>query len=194
MRTIIMSKQLGYKRVSSVEQNEDRQLDGIVLDKVYIDKMTGSVRERPQLDALIDYARDGDVIHVHSIDRLARDLRHLQELVELLVCNGVTIKFHAESLTFNGEDNAMNTLLLHVMGAFAQFERALIRSRQREGIAIAKAKGKHCGRPSIDYTRKDEATTLLDQGHNISQISRAMGLSRASIYKLISGHTKTVQY
>jgi len=139
-----MSKQLGYKRVSSVDQCEDRQLEGIQLDKVYIDKMTGSIRERPQLDALLDYARDGDTIHVHSIDRLARDLRHLQEIIEHLMREGVTIKFHTESLTFNGEDNAMNTLLLHVMGAFAQFERSLIRSRQREGLAIVKAKGKHC--------------------------------------------------
>ncbi len=181
-----MSKQLGYKRVSSIDQNEERQLDGVHLDKIYIDKMTGSVRERPQLDALIDYARDGDVIHIHSIDRLARDLRHLQEIVELLVSNGVTVKFHAESLTFNGEDNAMNKLLLHVMGAFAEFERALIRSRQREGIAIAKSKGKHCGRPTIDYSRRDEAIELCKQGNNISQIAKAMDLSRASIYKLLS--------
>lgn len=189
-----MSKQLGYKRVSSVDQNEDRQLDGIQLDKLYVDKMTGSVRERPQLDALIDYARDGDVIHVHSIDRLARDLRHLQELVEGFVSHGVTIKFHAESLTFNGQDNAMNTLLLHVMGAFAQFERALIRSRQREGFQIAKAKGKHLGRPPLDMRRKDEAITLLTQGHNITHISKTMGLSRGSIRKLLSGHTKIIQY
>lgn len=181
-----MSKQLGYKRVSSIDQNEDRQLDGIHLDKVYIDKMTGSVRERPQLDALIDYARDGDVIHVHSIDRLARDLRHLQEIVELLVSNGVTIKFHSESLTFNGEDNAMNTLLLHVMGAFAQFERSLIRSRQREGLATAKAKGKHCGRPKLDYSRRNEAIEYSKQGMNISEIARAMNLSRPSITKLLS--------
>ncbi len=181
-----MSKQLGYKRVSSVDQNEDRQLDGIVLDKVYIDKMTGSVRERPQLDALIEYARDGDIIHVHSIDRLARDLRHLQELVELFVRSGVSIKFHSESLTFNGEDNAMNTLLLHVMGAFAQFERSLIRTRQREGIEIAKQKGKHCGRPKLDMSRRIEAIELCKKGMNISEISRAMKLSRGSITKLLS--------
>lgn len=181
-----MSKHLGYKRVSSIDQNEDRQLDGVHLDKVYIDKMTGSVRERPQLDALIDYARDGDVIHVHSIDRLARDLRHLQEIVELLIRNGVTIKFHSESLTFNGEDNAMNTLLLHVMGAFAQFERSLIRSRQREGLAIAKAKGKHCGRPQLDYSRRNEAIEHSKAGMNISQIAKAMNLSRASVYKLLA--------
>lgn len=181
-----MSKQLGYKRVSSIDQNEDRQLDGIILDKIYIDKISGSVRERPQLNALIDYARDGDTIHVHSIDRLARDLRHLQEIVEHLVQAGITIKFYSESLTFDSNANPMSTLLLQVLGAFAQFERSLIRSRQQEGIAIAKAKGKHLGRPTIDYSRRDEAIDLSKQGNNISQISRAMGLSRASIYKLLS--------
>jgi len=181
-----MSKQLGYKRVSSIDQNEDRQLDGVLLDKVFIDKMTGSVRERPQLDACIDYAREGDTLHVHSIDRLARDLRHLQEIVSLLVTNGVTVQFHNESLTFNGNDNAMNTLLLHVMGAFAQFERSLIKSRQREGYAIAKAKGKHCGRPPLDMNRRDEAIEYSKQGMNISQIARAMKLSRPSISKLLS--------
>ena len=181
-----MSKQLGYKRVSSIDQNEDRQLDGVLLDKVYTDKLSGSLRDRPQLDALIDYARDGDVIHVHSIDRLARDLRHLQEIVEGLVKAGVTIKFHSEGLTFNSDDNAMNTLLLHVMGAFAQFERSLIRSRQAEGIAIAKSKGTHCGRLSLDYTRRPEAIELSKRGLNISEISRTMFLSRASIYKLLS--------
>lgn len=189
-----MSKQLGYKRVSSVDQNEERQLDGIMLDKIYIDKMTGSVRERPQLDALIDYARDGDVIHVHSIDRLARDLRHLQELVESFVARGVTVKFHAESLDFSGADNPTSTLLLHVMGAFAQFERSLIRSRQREGQEIARAKGKHMGRPPLDMSKSGEAICLLDSGLTISAISKTLGLSRPSIRKLLSGHTKTVQY
>lgn len=181
-----MSKHLGYIRVSSIDQNADRQLDGVTLDKVFTDKMTGSVRDRPQLDALIDYARDGDVLHVHSIDRLARDLRHLQEIVSLLVSNGVTVQFHSESLTFNGNDNAMNTLLLQVMGAFAQFERTMIRSRQREGLLKAKQLGKHCGRPALDYTRRDEAIEYCKQGMNISQIARAMNLSRPSISKLLT--------
>lgn len=186
MRTIIMTKQLGYIRVSSVDQNSSRQLDGIHLDKVFTDKMTGSARDRPQLDALIDYARDGDVLHIHSIDRLARDLRHLQEIVSLLVGNGVTVQFHAESLTFNGNDNAMNTLLLQVMGAFAQFERTMIKSRQREGLLKAKQLGKHCGRPTIDYKRRDEAIQLCKQGMNISQIAKTMNLSRPSIKKLLT--------
>ncbi len=181
-----MSKHLGYRRVSSEDQNESRQLESIYIDKMFTDKMTGSVRERPQLDACIDYAREGDTLHVHSIDRLARDLRHLQELVDLLIDKQVTVIFHAESLTFSGSDNPMNTFLLHVMGAFAQFERSLIRSRQREGLAIAKSNGKHCGRPRLDYTRRNEAIELSKQGLNISEIARAMKLSRPSISKLLT--------
>ena len=180
-----MSKQLGYKRVSSADQNESRQLDGVILDKVFIDKLSGSLRDRPSLEACIEYAREGDTLHVHSIDRLARDLRHLQEIVNILVAKEVTVQFHSERLTFSGESNPMNTLLLHVMGAFAQFERELILSRQREGQAVARAKGKHIGRPPLDMTLRDEAIAHSSQGLNISQIARAMNLSRPSISKLL---------
>ncbi len=189
-----MSENIGYIRVSSEGQNTDRQLDGIVLDKRYIDKVSGASKDRPQLTACLDYIREGDTLHIHSIDRLARSLRDLQEIVDSLVTRGVTVTFHTERLTFTSEENPVSTMMLQMLGMIAQFERTLTRKRQREGIDMAKAKGKHLGRPSIDYTRRDEACTLLDQGNNISQISRAMGLSRASIYKLISGHTKTVQY
>lgn len=182
----MIGQQLGYIRVSSDGQNIDRQLDGVTLDKQFIDKITGSVKDRPELDACLDYVRSGDTLHIHSIDRLARDLRHLQELLSTLIAKGVTVQFHTEKLTFNGSDNAMNTLLFQIMGAFAQFERSMIRSRQREGIDKAKASGKHCGRPTIDYSRRDEAIELSKQGNNISQISRSMNLSRASIYKLLS--------
>jgi DNA invertase Pin-like site-specific DNA recombinase len=189
-----MSENIGYIRVSSEGQNTDRQLDGIALDKRYIDKVSGASKDRPQLAACLDYIREGDTLHIHSIDRLARSLRDLQEIVDSLVTRGVTVIFHTERLTFTSEENPVSTMMLQMLGMIAQFERTLTRKRQREGIDMAKAKGKHLGRPSIDYSRRDEATTLLDQGQNISQISRAMGLSRASIYKLISGHTKTVQY
>jgi DNA invertase Pin-like site-specific DNA recombinase len=179
-------QQIGYVRVSSDGQNTDRQLDGLKLDRIFTDKITGSVKDRPQLDACILYIRSGDTLHIHSIDRLARDLRHLQELLSLLITKGVTVQFHTEKLIFNGSDNAMNTLLFQIMGAFAQFERSMIRSRQREGIDKAKAKGKHCGRPTIDYKRRDEAIELCKKGYNISQISREMKLSRGSITKLLS--------
>jgi DNA invertase Pin-like site-specific DNA recombinase len=181
----MIGQQLGYIRVSSDDQNVSRQLDGIKLDRVFTDKITGSIKDRPQLDACIQYVRSGDTLHIHSIDRLARDLRHLQELLSLLISKEVTVQFHTEKLIFNGSDNAMNTLLFQIMGAFAQFERSMIRSRQREGINKAKALGKHLGRPTLDYSRRNEAIELSKQGNNISQIARAMKLSRPSVSKLL---------
>lgn len=180
-----MSESIGYIRVSSEGQNTDRQLDGIQLDKRYIDKVSGASKDRPQLNACIDYIRSGDTLHIHSIDRLARSLRDLQEIVDNLVSRGVTIIFHTERLTFTSEENPVSTMMLQMLGMIAQFERTLTRKRQREGIEIARSKGKHLGRPKLDYTRRDEAIELSKAGNNISQISRAMGLSRASIYKLL---------
>ncbi|STX81494.1 site-specific DNA recombinase; e14 prophage [Legionella busanensis] len=96
---------------------------------------------RPQLEALLDYARDGDVIIVHSMDRLARNLDDLRRLVTHLTSQQIKIEFLKEGLTFTGEDSPMSTLLLSVMGAFAEFERSLIKERQMEGIALAKKTG-----------------------------------------------------
>lgn len=181
-----MSENIGYIRVSSEGQNTDRQLDSITLDKRFIDKISGASKDRPQLNACISYIRTGDTLHIHSIDRLARSLRDLQEIVDSLVSRGITIIFHTERLTFTSEENPVSTMMLQMLGMIAQFERTLTRKRQAEGISIAKSKGKHLGRPTIDYGRRDEAIELSKQGNNISQISRAMKLSRASIYKLLS--------
>lgn len=186
MRTIQMSENIGYIRVSSEGQNTDRQLDSVALDKKFIDKISGASKDRPQLNACLAYIRQGDTLHIHSIDRLARSLRDLQELVDGLVQRGITIIFHTERLTFTNEENPVSTMMLQMLGMIAQFERTLTRKRQREGIDIAKSKGKHLGRPTIDYTRRNEAIELSKQGNNISQISRAMKLSRASIYKLLT--------
>jgi DNA invertase Pin-like site-specific DNA recombinase len=181
-----MSENIGYIRVSSEGQNTDRQLDSIPLDKRFTDKISGASKDRPQLNACLTYIRSGDTLHIHSIDRLARSLRDLQELVDGLVQRNITIIFHTERLTFTSEENPVSTMMLQMLGMIAQFERTLTRKRQREGIDIAKSKGKHLGRPTIDYSRRDEAIELSKQGNNISQISRHMNLSRASIYKLLS--------
>lgn len=181
-----MSENIGYIRVSSEGQNTDRQLDSIVLDKRFIDKISGASKDRPQLNACLAYIRQGDTLHVHSIDRLSRSIRDMEELVSGLVSRGVTIEFHTERLTFTKEENPIATMMLHLLTTFAQFERSVSKKRQQEGIAIAKSKGKHLGRPKLDYKRRDEAIELSKQGNNISQISRAMKLSRSSISKLLS--------
>jgi DNA invertase Pin-like site-specific DNA recombinase len=181
-----MSENIGYIRVSSEGQNTDRQLEGVELHKRFIDKISGASKDRPELNACLQYIRSGDTLHVHSIDRLSRSLRDMEELVSGLVERGVTIEFHTERLTFTKEENPIATMMLHLLTTFAQFERSVTRKRQREGIDIAKSKGKHLGRPRLDYSRRDEAVELSKRGLNISEISRAMNMSRPSIYKLLS--------
>jgi len=133
-------KIIGYVRVSTHEQSEERQLVEQQLDKVFLDKVSGKSTERPALQELLNYAREGDIILVHSMDRLARNLDDLRRLVKDLTSRQIKIRFIKENLEFSGEDSPMSTLLLSVMGAFAEFERALIRERQREGIELAKKK------------------------------------------------------
>lgn len=181
-----MSEHIGYIRVSSEGQNIDRQLDGVDLDKRYIDKISGANKDRPQLQACLTYIRTGDTLHIHSIDRLARSLRDLQEIVDNLVNRGVTVIFHTERLTFTSEENPVSTMMLQMLGMIAQFERTLTRKRQREGIDIAKSRGKHLGRPPVDMTRRPEAIALCYEGKSISDIARHMKLSRTAIYKLLS--------
>lgn len=181
-----MGEHIGYIRVSSEGQCIDRQLDTIYIDRKFIDKISGASKDRPQLNACLAYIRSGDTLHVHSIDRLARSLRDLQELVDSLVSRNITIIFHTERLTFTSEENPVSTMMLQMLGMIAQFERTLTRKRQREGIDLAKSKGKHLGRPTLDYSRRTEAIELSKAGHNISQIARAMKLSRPSISKLLS--------
>ncbi|MGK1594724.1 recombinase family protein, partial [Klebsiella pneumoniae] len=139
-------QRIGYVRVSSFDQNPERQLEQIQVDKVFTDKASGKDTRRPELERLLAFVREGDTVVVHSMDRLARNLDDLRRLVQGLTQRGVRIEFLKEHLTFTGEDSPMANLMLSVMGAFAEFERALIRERQREGIALAKQRGAYRGR------------------------------------------------
>jgi DNA invertase Pin-like site-specific DNA recombinase len=141
-----VGERIGYQRVSTVDQNTVRQLDGVQLDKVFADKASGKNTDRPELARALEYVREGDTLVVHSMDRLARNLEDLRRIVRGLTGQGVRVEFVKESLTFTGDDSAMNTLLLSMLGAVAKFERSMILERQREGIAIAKAAGKYKGR------------------------------------------------
>ena len=177
---------IGYIRVSSESQNTSRQLEGVDLDREFVDEMTGSSRIRPRLEECLDYLRTGDTLHVHSIDRLARNLRDLQEIIEGLVVKNVSVKFHSENLTFTGDDSPMATFTLQTMGAFAEFERTITRTRQKEGISAAKKAGKHLGRPKLDKALSEKARRLKSDGLSVVEISEKMELSRPSIYKLLS--------
>lgn len=183
----MQGQQIGYIRVSSLVQNSERQLDGIALDTVFEDKVSGKDTDRPQLIACLKHCRQGDTLHVHSIDRLARNLSDLEKLVAELTGKGVTVVFEKENMTFTGEENPMQTLMLQVMGSFAQFERSLIRERQREGIAIAKAKGKHVGRPrTMTEERKAEIMKAVESGEAKRRIASRFGISPTSLYKIIN--------
>lgn len=145
---------VGYIRVSSVDQNTVRQLDGVGVDRVFTDRASGKDTARPKLEEMLAFVRDGDTVLVHSMDRLARNLDDLRRVVRTLTGKGVRVEFVKENLTFTGEDSPMATLLLSVMGAFAEFERALILERQREGITAAKQRGVYTGRtPALTPNR-----------------------------------------
>src|SRR3984885_4474942 len=134
-----MGERVGYQRVSTIDQNVGRQLDAATGNKLFIDKASGKDIHRPELARALDYVRAGDTLVVHSMDRLARNLEDLRRIVRELTAKGVKVEFAKENLTFAGDDSPMNTLLLSMLGAVAEFERSMILERQREGIAIAKA-------------------------------------------------------
>jgi DNA invertase Pin-like site-specific DNA recombinase len=170
---------VGYIRVSTVDQNTVRQLDGIEVERVFTDKASGKDTTRPKLDELIAFVRDGDTVIVHSMDRLARNLDDLRRLVRTLTGKGVRVEFVKESLTFTGEDSPMATLLLSVMGAFAEFERALILERQREGISAAKQRGVYTGRkPALTAEQAQQLRERVADGEKKSALAREFGISR----------------
>lgn len=178
-------KQVGYIRVSSVDQNVSRQLEGVELDKTFTDKASGKDIKRPALQECLDFIRDGDTLHVHSIDRLARNLSDLQKLVKQITDKGVSIIFHKENMPFkSGKSDSMQMLMLQMLGAFAEFERSMIRERQREGIAIAKKQGRKLGRnAAINPKQAIEIQNALAGGNSIAAIAKEYGVSRPTIYK-----------
>ena len=179
-------KKVGYIRVSSFEQNPERQLDGIRLDKQFIDKASGKDTERPQLQALLEYVREDDTVVVHSMDRLARNLDDLRRLVNLLTSKKIKIEFVKEGLTFTDEDSPMSKLLLSVMGAVAEFERALIKERQIEGIEVAKRRGAYKGRKSaISEEQLNTIKKRLADGDKKSVIARDLNISRETLYQYL---------
>ena len=174
---------LGYIRVSTIEQNTARQLDGLKLDKVFEDKCSGSNSDRPALNQLKEYAREGDAVLVHDISRLARNISDLIDLIKFFNNKFVTIQFVKESLIFSHDSsNPMNNLMLTLLGAVYQFEREMILERQKEGIAKAKLAGKYKGKPNtID---RQSVWDLLEQGLSIRKVAFELGISPVSVQKI----------
>ncbi|WP_430465752.1 recombinase family protein [Tabrizicola sp.] len=177
---------VGYRRVSSIDQSLDRQDLGDI-EKVFEEKLSGaSASDRPALQDMIGWVREGDVVVVHSIDRLARNLQDLLSIVSQLNGKGVSIRFIKDNLTFppEGTDGA-SKLYLSILGAVAEFERSIIKQRQREGIAKAKAKGVYKGRkPTID---QDRILALRDEGLSTYKIAEVMGISRMTVHRTLNG-------
>lgn len=179
---------VGYIRVSSIGQQTDRQLDGIELDRTFTEKASAaSADKRQQLQDCLTYLRQGDTLHVHSIDRLARNLIDLQQTIAGLVEKGVSVKFHKEGLTFSPDANdPFAKLMLQQLGAFAEFERSMIRERQREGIAKAKARGQHLGRkPALSADQINEARERRAAGESPTALAKSYGISRAAMYSYL---------
>jgi len=179
-------QRIGYIRVSSFDQNPERQLEHVEVDRMFTDKASGKDTRRPQLDTLLSFVREGDTVVVHSMDRLARNLDDLRRLVQKLTQRGVRIEFVKENLAFAGEDSPMANLMLSVMGAFAEFERALIRERQREGIALAKQRGAYRGRKkALSSEQVAELRQRASAGEQKSKLAREFGISRETLYQYL---------
>jgi DNA invertase Pin-like site-specific DNA recombinase len=184
-------QRIGYKRVSSIDQNLARQLEGIELDRIFPDKISGKNTKRPQLQEMLEYIREGDTVFVHSLDRLARNLVDLHDIVKTITDKKASVTFVAENLTFIGDDAPLSVLLLQVLGAFAQFQRMIIREAQREGIAIAKREGVYKGRKK-KLTAENIAIMRqrISAGENKAQIARDLGVSRKTLYQYVNAVTE----
>ena len=187
------AKNFGYIRVSSIDQNADRQLADMKLDKIYTDKTSGKDTNRPELQRMLSASensliRKSDTITVHSMDRLARNLDDLRKTVNTITSHGVKIHFVKESLTFTGNDDSMAKLMLNLMGAFAEFERSLIKERQREGIAAAKSRADspYKGRKkALTPTQVKEILSRIDAGDKKAAVARDYKISRETLYQYL---------
>jgi DNA invertase Pin-like site-specific DNA recombinase len=188
-------QRVAYKRVSTVDQNTARQLDGMTFDREFVDKASGKDTLRPALQEALAYLRTGDRLTVHSMDRLCRNLSDLRSVVESLTSRGVTVEFMKENMTFTGEATPMAQFMLNIMGSFAELERAMIRERQLEGVAIAKKAGKYTGRkPAIraGNGKLQELDRLISQKLTVSEIARQLKVSRQTVYSQMAARKTEV--
>jgi DNA invertase Pin-like site-specific DNA recombinase len=178
-------------RPIEIAQNADRQLEHLHADRVFTDHASGKDIGRPQFQAMLTYAREGDTIVVHSMDRLARNVDDLRRIVQQETRRGVRMEFVKENLMFTSEDSPMANLMLSVLGAVAQFERDLIRERQREGIALAKQRGVYRGRKkALPEDKVEELRRRANAGEKRGPLAREFGISRETLYQYLrsAGH------
>lgn len=184
--------EVAYIRVSTVEQNEARQLEGMKkynIEKFFTEKVSAKDANRPQLQAMLDYVREGDVVHVHDFSRLARSTKDLLDIVDQLNAKGVTLVSNKENVD---SSTPTGKLMLTMIGAIAEFERMNLLERQREGIAVAKAKGIYKGRKPkvVDDRFTDLYNKYNRRGLTKSAMAKELGVSRPTLDKLIREYTK----
>jgi len=189
-------KKLAYVRVSSEGQNtsrQDQQIEELNVDKVFSEKVSGkNIQDRPQFQLMLDYAREEDIIYCAELSRWGRSLIDIKTTVTALTCKGVTVKFLKENLTFtNNQDDPMSNLLLGILSSLAEWERAVIKSRQMEGVKIAQEKGiykERCGRkPKLTEEQIKEVQRRVADGEKRSDVAVAFGVSRQTVYNLVAG-------
>ena len=178
---------VAYIRVSTVEQNEARQMEamkGFGIDKYFIEKKSGKDVDRPQLQAMLNFVREGDTVYIHSLDRLARSTQDLLNIVEQLQAKGVELHSDKEAIDSN---TPTGKLMLTMIAAINQFERENLLERQREGIAIAKEKGKYKGRKQVKPEAWEEAYAKYRAREikSVSELAKVLNISRPTVYKLI---------
>lgn len=185
---------VGYARVSSVDQNLDRQLVQLKaenVEKVFVDKISGKNLDRPGFSSMMEYVNEGDILVICSMDRLARSLMDLLNVTRTLQAKGVTVRFLKEKLELSssGETSAISKFLMAMMGAVAEFERSLIRERQQQGIALAKARGVYKGRKPIDDERLAEAKRRIASGVPKTKVAKELKIGRTTLYKYLKEQT-----
>ena len=178
---------VAYVRVSTIEQNEERQIEALKthnIDKWFIEKISGKNTNRPELKSMIEFVREGDIIYIHSLDRLARSTKDLLDIVETLQSKKVHLVSNKENIDTT---TATGKLMLTMIAAIAEFERANMLERQREGIAIAKAEGKYKGRKSIGYPDNWEEIYNKYKNRELTgtKAMELLSLKRNTFYKLV---------
>lgn len=175
---------VGYARVSTTGQSLDVQLAALSdCEKIFREKISGAKDDRPELMAMLEWVREGDVVQITKLDRLARNTRHLLEISEHLQSKGVAL-----NILNIGINTATPTgkLMLTMIGAIATFEREMMLERQAEGIALAKLKGKYKGRKPTARSKSQEVMELLQKGVSKPEISRQLGIGITSIYRVMT--------
>jgi DNA invertase Pin-like site-specific DNA recombinase len=179
---------IGYARTSTADQQAGlqaqlRDLEALGCERVFIEHVSGAKAARPQLDALLSFIREGDEVCVTKVDRLARSVRDLLDIVERTKASGAAVEIGGLG-RINGSPTS--ALILHVLAAIAQFEREMMLDRQREGIEAARRDGKYKGRKPTARAKRDEVMRLLAEGVSKAAIARRLGIGEASVYRILA--------